>query len=125
MSTTIRNVYVYRPGQDVTAVATADLTARRFIAISGDRSGGNIAVAPAGAGVRVFGVAAEDAATGELVHVARGGVVKVRAAGAIAAGVEVQAAAGGAAATKSTGIAVGIAVTGAADGADAEIALDI
>ena len=123
MSTTIGNPYTYSPGANITAEATAPVTARRFVKISGNRTAaGSLAVSPAAAGDRAFGVAAEDAATGQLVRVARGGVVKVIAAGAIAAGASVQVGAGGAAATAAAGVVVGFAVTGAADGAVAEIA---
>ena len=66
-----------------------------------------------------------DAAVGELVRVVRGGgrVVRVTASGGIAAGAEVQVGANGTAATKAAGVAVGYAITGAADAADAEISL--
>ena len=71
------------------------------------------------------GVAGNDAAVGGLVRVVRGAsrVVRVTAAGAIAAGAEVQVGAGGAVSTKAAGVAVGYAVTGAADATDAEISL--
>ena len=56
--------------------------ARRFVGVSGNRSArGNIAVATATAAARAFGVARNDAATGELV-----GIVRVTAGGTIAAG---------------------------------------
>src|SRR4051812_14984479 len=112
MSTTITNVRVYEPGRDVTAQATAAVTAKRFVAISGNRTaGGNLSVAPAAAAGRAFGVAKHDAAVGELVSVARGGVVRVTAAGAVAAGGAVQIGAGGTATTLAAGVAVGYAVT--------------
>lgn len=123
MSTPIPNIRVYSPGRDVTGVATAAVTARRFVAISGDRSGGNVSVATATAAGRIFGVAATDAAQGGLVAVARDGVVKVTASATIAAGAEVEVASGGKAVTHSTGVPVGYAITGAAKDADAEIAL--
>jgi hypothetical protein len=124
MSTTITNVRVYEPGRDITAQASAAVTGKRFVAISGNRTaGGNLAVAPAAAAGRVFGVAATDAAIGGLVRVARAGVVRVVAAGAIAAFAEVQVGANGTAATLAAGKAVGFAITAAADAADAEIAL--
>lgn len=123
MSTTIASPYSYAPGANISAEATAAVTGRRFVAISGNRTpGGNLAVAPAGAGARAFGVAADDAGVGQLVNVARGGVVKVVAAGAISAAAAVQVGAGGAASVATTGVVVGFAVTGAADGAVAEIA---
>lgn len=126
MSTTLPNPSVYDPGKDITAEATATVTARRFLAISGNRaSGGNLAVAPATAAARVCGVAGNDAATGGLVTVVRGNsrVVRVTADGAITAFAEVEVGTAGKAKAKASGIAVGYAVTGAADGADAEISL--
>jgi hypothetical protein len=50
-------------------------------------------------------------------------VVRVTAFGAIAAGAEVQVGANGTAATKAAGIAVGYAITGAADTTNAENSL--
>ena len=123
MSTTIANPYSYSPGANITAEATAPVLARRFVKIAGNRTAaGNLAVAPAAAGDRAFGVAADDTSAGQLVHVARGGVVKVIAAGAIAAGASVQVGAGSTVSTAAAGVVVGFAVTGAADGAVAEIA---
>ena len=71
------------------------------------------------------GVAASDAASGELVTIARGNsrVVKVTTAGIIAAGAEVEVGSAGKAVTLSAGVPVGYAITGAASGADAEISL--
>ncbi|MGV0796189.1 capsid cement protein [Mycolicibacterium elephantis] len=126
MSTTIANPSVYDPGKDITAEATAAVTARRFLAVSGNRTaGGNMAVAPAAAAGRTCGVAGNDAAAGGLVRVVRGNsrVVRVTASGTIAAGAEVQVGANGTATTLAAGTAVGYAITGAADAADAEISL--
>lgn len=122
-STPIPNIRAYSPGRDITGVATAAVTARTFVKVSGDRSGGNIAVAPATAAGRIFGVAATDAAQGGLVAVARDGVVKVTTAAAITAFAEVEVGSGGKAKALDEGTAVGYAITGAASGADAEIAL--
>lgn len=126
MSTTIANPSVYDPGATITAQATAAVTAKRFLTISGNRTaGGNISVAPAAAAGRTCGVAGNDAAVGELVRVVRGGgrVVRVTASGAIAAGAEVQVGANGTAATLAAGVAVGYAITDAPDATDAEISL--
>lgn len=128
MSTTIgTNPSVYDPGQDITGkVSAGTVIARRFVKIAGNRTdAGNIAVTAAAAGDRAFGVAGHDAPTGQLVRVVRGAsrVVRVTASGAIAAGAEVQVGPNGTAATKAAGIAVGYAITGAADTADAEISL--
>lgn len=88
---TIPNVRVYAPGADITAEATATVTGRRFVRISGNRAtGGNLSVAHATAAARAFGVARHDATTGELVSIARGGVVKVTTGAVIAAGADVE-----------------------------------
>ncbi|TDK88660.1 capsid cement protein [Mycolicibacterium mucogenicum] len=127
MSTVIGdNPSVYEPGRDITGQATAPVAARRLVKISGNRAvSGNLSVAPCAAGDRAFGVAGHAADTGQLVRVVRGAgrVVEITASGAIAAGAEVQAAAGGAVTTKAAGIAIGYAVTGAADATNAQISL--
>lgn len=126
MSTTLTNPSVYDPGATITGEATATVTARTFVAISGNRTaGGNIAVAPASAAGRICGVAGNDSAIGGLVTVVRGNsrVVKVTAGGNITAGAEVEVGSAGKAVAKSEGIAVGYAITGASSGADAEISL--
>ncbi|AOD24051.1 DUF2190 domain-containing protein [Rhodococcus sp. p52] len=119
------NIGVYEPGRDISGKASANVTGKRFLKISGNRSGGNVAVAHADAGGRIFGVSKYDADSGDLVGVARGNsrVTYVRAGGAIAAFAEVEVGAGGVAVTKASGVAVGYAVTGAANGQDAEISL--
>ena len=125
MSTVIASPSVYDPGADITAEAAGAVSAKRFVKIAGNRTaGGNIAVTAAGVGERPCGVAG-NAAVGGLVRIVRGAsrVVRVTAAGAIAAGAEVQVGAGGAVSTKAAGVAVGYAVTGAADATDAEISL--
>ncbi|MEC4763363.1 DUF2190 family protein [Mycobacterium sherrisii] len=127
MSTSIgTNAGIYDPGRDITGQATAAITAKTFLAITGNRtSRGNIAVATAAAAGRVCGVARNDAPSGGLVTIARGNsrVVKVTAGGAIAAFDEVQVGAGGTAVTLSSGVPVGYALTAAANGSDAEISL--
>jgi len=125
MTTTVRAATIYE-GRDITAVATAAVTERRFLAISGNRSAaGPISVAPATAGGRICGVAGNTAAIGDQVRVVRGAsrVVWVDAASNIAAGAEVEVGTAGKAITKDTGAAVGYAITGATSGAPAEISL--
>ncbi|MEB3021305.1 DUF2190 domain-containing protein [[Mycobacterium] crassicus] len=120
------NVGVYEPGRDITGRATASVTGKRFLKISGNRTGtGNIAVAPADAAGRVCGVSKYDAASGEIVGVARGNsrVTHVTADGAITAFAEVEVGTAGKAKALDSGKAVGYALTAAADGADAEISL--
>ena len=118
MSTTINNPWSYSPAQAITGEATGVIAARKFVKPSGNRtSNNNLAVAQGAAGDRPLGVAADDGtAAGQLIRIARGGVAKVIAAGAISAGAAVQVGAGGAASTASSGVVVGLAVNGAADG---------
>lgn len=123
MSTIITQPFSYSPGEAITAEATAPVTTRRVVKISGNRTiGGNLAVAPGSVGGIALGVAANDAAAGQLVRVARGGVVRVIAEAVIAAGAAVQVGAAAGVVTATTGTVVGHAVTGAAAGAVAEIA---
>ncbi|NKT24520.1 DUF2190 family protein [Rhodococcus hoagii] len=119
------NTGVYEPGTDISGRASTAVTGKRFLKISGNRSGGNIAVAHADAAGRVCGVSGRDAAVGELVDVKRGKdrVTFVTAGGAIAAFEEVEVGANGQAVKKASGVAVGYAVTAAASGTDAEISL--
>lgn len=123
MSTTVAQPWSFAPGEAITAAATEPVTARRVVRISGNRTAnGNLAVAPAGTGARGLGVAANDAAAGQLVRVVRGGVVRVIADGAVTAGDAVQVGATGGVVTATTGVIVGHAVNGATPGAIAEVA---
>lgn len=123
------NVGVYEPGVDLTCHATAAVTGKRFVAITGNRvaadNGGNISVAHATAAGRAFGVSKYDAPSGGKVGVMRGNsrVTFVTAGAALTANQEVEVGAAGVAVPKSAGVAVGFAVTAAANGADAEISL--
>lgn len=124
MSSPISNPRVYAPGAAITTVASAAVLARRLVKITGNRANGsNVPVAHADAGGRTFGVATDTAAPGQLVVIARGGVVKVTASGALAAFGEVEVGTDGKAKAKASGIAIGYALTGTTDGLDAEIAL--
>jgi hypothetical protein len=120
------NVGVYEPGADLTCHATAAVTGKRFVAISGNRqSDGSLSVAHASAGTRAFGVSKYDAASGGKVGVMRGNsrVTFVTAGGNIAANAEVEVGTNGQAITKASGVAVGVCVTAATSGNDAEISL--
>jgi hypothetical protein len=119
----VTNINIYSPGQDVTGQASATLTAKRAVKISGNRTGGNVAVAPADAAGRIFGIAKDDTASGDLVSVARAGVVKVTAGGSIAAFAEVEVGTAGKVITKASGVAIGYALTAATTDTDAEISL--
>jgi hypothetical protein len=120
------------PADRVTCTATAAVTGKRFVAISGDRQAdGTYSVAPAGAGAKVFGVAAFDAAAGRkvtVIAVDSSHIVPVTAGAALAANASVASDAAGAAvavagAAGAVVHAQGIALTGAAAGADAQILL--
>lgn len=120
------NLGVYEPGRDISGRTTSAVIGKRFVMVSGNRSGGNIAVAPATAAGRIFGVAKYDQPNvGEIVGVVRGNsrVTFVTAAANIAAFAEVEVGTAGQAITKTSGVAVGYAVTAALSGGDAEISL--
>lgn len=111
---------LYKPGQDITRQASAAVTGGQLLQVSGSGT-----VAPTtGATAAFLGVARFDAASGADVGVSKGGVQRLVAVGAIAAGDIVVAAAGGGVATNAApgaGQQVGVALTSAADGVRAEI----
>lgn len=126
--------FIDGPVTQLTGLATAAITGKRMVAISANRESGpglaadgstgvNYKIAHAGAGAKALGVAAYDIANGARGPVIVEGVVPVTASGSIAAGAQVEVAATGKVATLASGKAVGIALTGAADGDDAEILL--
>lgn len=116
---------LFRPGRDVTVLATTAVTGKTFVGVTADpdASSGLIKAGTATAAAKAFGVAAYDVASGKAVPVIRGGIVPVTAGGAITAGSEVEVGASGRAVVLASGKAVGYAVKGAANGADALIAL--
>lgn len=91
----------FDPGNDLTGQASAAITGRRFLNVTGakqagsgglasDTFGGSIPVAHAGAGVKAIGVSTYDAAIGAKVPIARGHkVFPVEAGAAITAGADV------------------------------------
>jgi len=108
-------VPIRKPGSDVPILTSVAVTGGQLVFISGSNT-----IAPTTAATSAwFGVAAFDAAIGELVTVHRGGVHELAASGAIAAGANVVAAAAGAVATVGAGTAdqvVGVALSAAASG---------
>ncbi|MSZ75516.1 MAG: DUF2190 domain-containing protein [Actinobacteria bacterium] len=108
---------IYEPGADITGHASAAVTGRRFLKVSGNRTDGNVAVNHATAGGRAFGVSKYSADSGKKVGVARGNsrVVQVDVVGTVAAFGEVEVGANGTAIPKNAGVAVGFVVTGVAD----------
>lgn len=104
---------LFKPGEAITYSVSADVAAGQVVELTGDRT-----VAPAAAdSARVVGVAAFDAKVGDHVTVHAGGVQRPYAAGDIAAGDQVAAAADGKVSTIGDAANVlGIALAGAADG---------
>lgn len=112
---------LFQPGQAVTYTASADVVGGRVVEVTGDRT-----VAHAGAAsVKVVGVAAHDAKSGESVTVFSGGVQRPTASGAIAAGAQVAAAATGLVATTADGTGrIGVALAAAASGQPVQTKFD-
>ncbi|MBN9210725.1 MAG: hypothetical protein BGO45_10650 [Microbacterium sp. 71-36] len=108
------HIHMFEPGDKITCETTADVIGGRLVEITGPRR-----VAHAGAGsAKVFGAAATDTKTGGDVLVLRGGVQKLVASAAIAAGDRVKAAAAGKVATVGageTGLGLAISTATAAD----------
>lgn len=109
------------PGTHRTYTATTAITAGQAVEITGDDSVGATTAATA----KFAGVAQYDAAIGELVTVISNGVQRLKASGAIAAGQRVSTGAAGVVVVVSTGAAVGLCTKGAADGALADIDLNL
>jgi predicted RecA/RadA family phage recombinase len=118
---------LFRPGVDVTALTTADVTGKTFVKVSAtrDTTTGLVKVAPATAGVKPFGVAAYDIASGKTGSILRGGITFVTAGGAITAGAQVEINASGQAIAFASGVPVGTALETGSNGNDVLIALDI
>ena len=114
-------------GNTITCHASAAVTGKRFVTISGARVEGNPRVAHAAgtATTKALGVSGYDAASGAKVSVysAPGIVMPVTVAGAITAGDDVYSDADGKATATVTGLIVGIALDDAAQDTDAPIKL--
>jgi len=87
--------------------AGEDIARRRFVSVNSSSEG--VIATTAGSAI---GVSMDDAADGEVLDIADG-IVVVEAGGAIAAGADVEVGANGKAVAKTTGIGVGVAITGA------------
>ncbi len=116
---------LFKPGNDITVLTTEAVTGKTFVRISGDPDArtGLFKGGAAAAGSRPFGVASRTTASGGQLLVYRAGILPVTAGAAITAGQEVEVGANGRAIPLNTGKSVGLAVQGAANGADALIAL--
>lgn len=86
-----QHVHLFSPGEPVTFTTSADVIGGRLVAVTGNRTVAHAAANSAA----VAGVAAFDAASGEKVTVLKGGVQRILASGAIAAGALVVAATDG------------------------------
>lgn len=117
----------YKPGDDVTGHCTAAVTGGRFVKISAQKQAdGTYSISHAAAGDRVLGVAARDGAIGDRIPVYTEGIVPVQnTGGALAAGAEVQSGAAGVAIVLAAGKAAGQVMADAADGAMAEVKLQV
>jgi predicted RecA/RadA family phage recombinase len=119
----------YEDGDELTCTATAAVTGKTFVVISGDRQAdGTLSVAPCGDNGRAFGVAMWNAAIGQRVTVHRiegHNVMPVtQTNAALAAGALVASAAGGLARVAAAGEHVlGTTVNGSPANADAQVAL--
>lgn len=117
---------LYEPGQDLTGQASANVTGKRCLKISGNRTAdGNIAVAHADAAGRICGVAKYDAASGKKVGVLRGSgrVVPITLSANVAAFQEVEVTANGQVGPLAAGVAIGYAITAGVAAADGQICL--
>lgn len=110
---------LFRPGREITVLATATVTGKRCVGVSATRDAttGLIKVAHATAAGRALGVASADIASGATGSIKRGGVLPVTSGAGITAGVEVEVGTAGKVITLASGKAVGIAVetVGSAD----------
>lgn len=119
----------YPVGRDITAYVVTSVTEKTFVKISGTRKsralGSNYGVAPATAAGAAFGVAKETVASGSDLTVGVHGPGKIvpvtTGTGGVTAGQEVEIATGGVVVTYSSGIKVGMALTTASAGADADV----
>ncbi|MBM7280359.1 DUF2190 family protein [Gordonia rubripertincta] len=118
---------LFRPGVDVTALASAAVTGKTFVGVSGNRDAatGLVKVSPATAASKPFGVASNDAASGATLSIKRGGIIPVTAGGTIAAGAQVEIGSGGKVVTLASGVPVGLALDAGTSNNDVLIALDI
>ncbi|POH58913.1 capsid cement protein [Arthrobacter glacialis] len=109
----------FRPGDTVTFDVTTAVTGGHPVQVgTADRS-----VAPAAAAsVTYVGVAGHDAAIGDKVTVEVGKSIHLLVAlGAVARGAKVEAAGAGKIRTATTGTAIGLALTSAADGVPVQV----
>lgn len=117
------SVPLFEAGKRITGKASAAVTGKRFVGISGQGVAPNPSVAHAVAASKPFGVSAYDAAIGDELSILKGGVVPVTAGAALTAGQEVEAGAAGVAVVLAAGKAAGRVLFDTANGAAAYIDL--
>ena len=124
------SIPLWRPGQDISAVASANVNGKRCVAWTGGllpltSPKTLLTVAHAGAGLAIAGVASYDAASGSRVAVQRGrGLVATLTAGAaITALAEVEVGTNGKVITKASGVAIGRALSAGSTDADVFVEL--
>lgn len=109
---------IYKPGQAITLQASATITGKQVLEVTGSGT-----VGPAGAAsTKSVGVAAYDAVSGDKVTIYTGGVQVLTASGTVTAGDVVQCGAAGTAASGTTA-PIGVALTTATTGNDVRVQL--
>jgi hypothetical protein len=120
---------LFKPGQDISATASAAVTGKRFVDWTGFLSLTTPSTLPtaahATAAGKVAGVSGYDAASGSRFPITRGkgAIVPVTALGNITAGVELEVGTAGQATTYSAGVKVGRALSAGSAGADVWVEL--
>lgn len=118
---------LFRPGHEVSVLTTGAVTGSLFVKVSATRDAttGLVKVATATAGVKPFGVATADIASGAVGSVLREGICFVTAGGAITAGAQVEIDSAGKAVAFASGVPVGTALETGSNGNPVLVALDI
>jgi hypothetical protein len=118
---------LFRPGHEVSVLATADVTGSTFVGISATRDAttGLVKVATGTGAAKAFGVATADFASGKVGAVLREGITFVTAGGAITAGAQVEVGSGGKAVPLASGVAVGQALETGSNNNPVLVALDL
>jgi hypothetical protein len=113
------------PGETLTGLTNAAVTGQTFADVVANQTDGHPVVAPCGAGVRGIGVFGYDQVSGDKVTVYTKGIMPVVAGAALTTGQEVQSDANGHAIPVAGGRPMGKAVADCANGAVAQILLQI
>ena len=120
-----KSLHYFKPGQDVTCVATTDLAGAEFVKIVPGGSYNVPHVAKCGADEVAFGVSIDAVAADEHVLVHTGGIVPVVAGGSLTAGARVYADSDGKATSAGTTNPAGQVIADAVSGDLASVHLSI